>query len=53
MAAKLAEEAREIEKYTDTLMRKPHSKKGKLKTKNRLMLPPTLDEEFYQNLVDN
>jgi methylenetetrahydromethanopterin dehydrogenase len=44
-AAKLAEEAREIEKYNDTLIRKPHAKNGKLKTKTKLMLPPTLDEE--------
>ena len=46
IAAKLAEEAREIEKYADTLVRKPHSKSGKLKTKTKLMLPPTLDEEL-------
>jgi methylenetetrahydromethanopterin dehydrogenase len=50
IAAKLAEDAREIEKYSDTLVRKPHSKHGKLKTKTKLMLPPTLDEEFYRNL---
>jgi methylenetetrahydromethanopterin dehydrogenase len=43
-AAKLAEEAREIEKYNDTLVRKPHAKNGKLKIKTKLMLPPTLDE---------
>lgn len=49
IAARLAEDAREIEKYGDTLTRKPHSKDGKLKTKSRLMLPPTLDEEFYQD----
>ncbi|MCK4435048.1 F420-dependent methylenetetrahydromethanopterin dehydrogenase [Candidatus Bathyarchaeota archaeon] len=49
IAAKLAEEAREIEKYSDTLVRKPHSKSGKLKVKTKLMLPPTLDEEFYRN----
>ncbi len=48
VAATLAEEAREIEKYTDTLVRKPHSKAGKLKTKTSLMLPPALDEEIYQ-----
>jgi len=45
-AAKLAEEAREIEKYGDTLVRKPHSKSGKIKIKTKLMLPPTLDEEL-------
>ena len=43
-AAKLAEEAREIEKYNDTLLRRPHSKTGKLKSKTKLMLPPTSDE---------
>lgn len=48
VAANLAEEAREIEKYADTLRRKPHSKTGKLKTKTSLMLPPTLDKEIYQ-----
>ncbi|UCE29752.1 MAG: F420-dependent methylenetetrahydromethanopterin dehydrogenase [Candidatus Bathyarchaeota archaeon] len=42
-AARLAEEAREIEKYNDALVRKPHSKKGQLKTKTKLMLPPTSD----------
>lgn len=44
-AARLAEEAREIEKYGDTLARKPHSKDGKLKVKTKLMLAPTLDEK--------
>jgi len=48
MAAKLAEEAREIEKYSDTLVRKPHSKKGEPLTKTKLTLPPTLDEELYK-----
>jgi len=48
IAAKLAEEAREIEKSADTLVRKPHSKDGKPKTKAKLMLPPALDEELYQ-----
>ena len=47
-AAKLAEEAREIEKYSDTLMRKPHSKKGEPLTKTKLTLPPTLDEKVYK-----
>lgn len=50
IAAKLAEEAREIEKYGDTLVRKPHSKSGKLKTKTKLMLSPIIDEEFYRRL---
>ncbi|MDH5783579.1 MAG: F420-dependent methylenetetrahydromethanopterin dehydrogenase [Candidatus Bathyarchaeota archaeon] len=51
IAAKLAEEAREIEKYSDTLVRKPHSKDGKPKIKTKLMLPPTLDEKFYRKLL--
>jgi len=46
-AAKLAEEAREIEKYNDSLIRKPHGKSGKLKIKTKLVLPPVFDEEFY------
>ncbi len=50
IAARLAEEAREIEKYSDTLVRKPHSKDGKPKIKSKLMLPPTLDEEFYRKM---
>ena len=41
IAARLAEEAREIEKYNDTLIRKPHAKDGKLKIKAKLMLSPT------------
>ncbi|MEM3627144.1 MAG: F420-dependent methylenetetrahydromethanopterin dehydrogenase [Candidatus Bathyarchaeia archaeon] len=48
VAADLAEEAREIEKYADTLVRRPHSKDGKPKIKEKLMLPPTPDEEIYQ-----
>jgi methylenetetrahydromethanopterin dehydrogenase len=44
-AARLAEEAREIEKYNDSLLRKPHAKDGKLKYKTKLMLQPTFDEE--------
>jgi len=47
-AARLAEEAREIEKCGDTLKRKPHSKDGKIKVKTSLMVPPALDEEFYR-----
>jgi methylenetetrahydromethanopterin dehydrogenase len=43
-AAKLAEEAREIEKNNDTLARRSHSKKGILKVKTKLMLPPTTDD---------
>jgi methylenetetrahydromethanopterin dehydrogenase len=44
-AARLAEEAREIEKGNDTVMRKPHSKRGKVKIKTKLMLPPVSTEE--------
>ena len=47
-AARLAEEAREIEKYADTVARKPHSKEGKPLTKTQLMVPPILDEEAYE-----
>ncbi|MGQ9538841.1 MAG: F420-dependent methylenetetrahydromethanopterin dehydrogenase [Candidatus Bathycorpusculaceae bacterium] len=47
VAANLAEEAREIEKYADTLVRRPHSKEGKLKFKEKLMLSPIFDEENF------
>ncbi len=50
-AARLAEEAREIEKGNDTVMRKPHSKSGKLKIKTKLMLSPVSNEEFYDENV--
>ncbi|MDH7563568.1 MAG: F420-dependent methylenetetrahydromethanopterin dehydrogenase [Candidatus Bathyarchaeota archaeon] len=46
VAARLAEEAREIEKYGDTLMRKPHAKDGRTKCKNSLMSAPVFSEEF-------
>jgi methylenetetrahydromethanopterin dehydrogenase len=39
-AARLAEEAREIEKYNDSVMREPHGKSGRLKSKTKLMLQP-------------
>jgi methylenetetrahydromethanopterin dehydrogenase len=52
MAARLAEEAREIEKYADTLVRKPHSKKGKPLTKTKLMLSPVADEETYRKWLE-
>ncbi len=45
-AARLAEEAREIEKCNDTVVRKPHAKDGKLKVKTELMLPPVSEEDF-------
>jgi methylenetetrahydromethanopterin dehydrogenase len=44
-AARLAEEAREIEKYNDSVMRKPHAKSGRIKSKTKLMLQPTFDEK--------
>jgi methylenetetrahydromethanopterin dehydrogenase len=47
-AAKLAEEAREIEKYSDTLVRKPHSKRGEPLTKTQLMESPSFDDELYK-----
>jgi methylenetetrahydromethanopterin dehydrogenase len=43
-AARLAEEAREIEKYNDSVMRKPHAKNGRLKNKTKLLLDPVFDE---------
>lgn len=50
-AAKLAEEAREIEKGNDTVMRMPHSKSGKMKIKTKLMFPPVSDETLYDKNV--
>jgi methylenetetrahydromethanopterin dehydrogenase len=44
-AARLAEEAREIEKYNDSVMRKPHAKDGRLKNKTDLLVDPVFDEE--------
>jgi methylenetetrahydromethanopterin dehydrogenase len=46
-AARLAEEAREIEKGNDSVVRKPHSKSGKVKVKTKLMLQPVSDEELF------
>ncbi len=46
-AARLAEEAREIEKCNDTVSRKPHAKDGRLKAKTELMLPAVSGKEFY------
>ncbi|NPB00029.1 MAG: F420-dependent methylenetetrahydromethanopterin dehydrogenase [Crenarchaeota archaeon] len=40
-AAMLAEEAREIDKYNDSLLRTPHAKDGKMLTKLRLIEKPT------------
>jgi len=53
VAASLAEEAREIEKYADTLVRRPHSREGRLKVKDKLMLPPAFDETIYQKWLDS
>ena len=48
VAAKLAEEAREIEKYSDSLLRTPHSKKGEPLTKTKLMESPKFDDDLYK-----
>jgi methylenetetrahydromethanopterin dehydrogenase len=48
VAAKLAEEAREIEKYSDTLKRRPHSKKGEPLTKTKLLQSPKIDDVIYK-----
>jgi methylenetetrahydromethanopterin dehydrogenase len=45
-AARLAEEAREIEKYNDTVARKPHAKGGQLKSKTGLMRDPVFDKSI-------
>ncbi len=52
-AAKLAEEAREIEKHQETLERKPHEDTGKPMIKKRLTVPPTRDEEVYQKWLNS
>ena len=44
-AARLAEEAREIEKCNDSVLRKPHGKDGRLKIKTKLLLPATAEEQ--------
>jgi methylenetetrahydromethanopterin dehydrogenase len=44
-AARLAEEAREIEKSNDSVLRKPHGKDGKLKIKTKLLSPATAEEQ--------
>jgi len=40
-AAKLAKEAREIEKYTDSLVRMPHARKGEILKKTKLAEKPS------------
>ena len=47
-AARLAEEAREIEKCNDSVMRKPHAKDGRLKNKTKLLLQPVFDGEMKE-----
>ena len=47
-AARLAEEAREIEKFNDSVMRKPHAKDGRLKNKTKLLLQPVFDGEMKE-----
>jgi methylenetetrahydromethanopterin dehydrogenase len=51
VAAKLAEEAREIEKYSDTLLRTPHSKKGEPLIKTKLMQSPEFDDDLYKKWI--
>jgi len=51
-AARLAEEAREIEKCNDSVMRKPHAKSGKTKIKTKLMLSPVYEEDFEKSLEE-
>ena len=51
-AARLAEEAREIEKCNDSVMRRPHAKSGKTKIKTKLMLSPVYEEEFEKSLEE-
>jgi methylenetetrahydromethanopterin dehydrogenase len=49
-AARLADEAREIEKANDSVARKPHAKDGRLKNKTKLMLQPVFEEEKKEQL---
>jgi len=39
-----------MEKYSDTLLRTPHAKDGRLKIKDKLMLSPTVKEEYYSKV---
>jgi len=48
LAANLAEQAREIEKYSDSVLRTPHSKKGEPLTKRKLMQSPEFDNSLYK-----
>jgi methylenetetrahydromethanopterin dehydrogenase len=52
VAARLAEEAREIEKFNDSLVRRPHAKDGTPKVKEKLLLPPILDEDAYRRWLE-
>ncbi len=49
-AARLAEEAREIEKYNDTVVRKPHAKNGRLKNKTKLLSNAVFDEDAIEKI---
>ena len=40
MAAKLADEAREMEKATDSVIRRPHAKDGKILEKREFLAKP-------------
>jgi methylenetetrahydromethanopterin dehydrogenase len=48
LAANLAEQAREIEKYSDTVIRTPHSKKGDPLIKKELLQDPKFDDILYK-----
>jgi methylenetetrahydromethanopterin dehydrogenase len=48
IAANLAEQAREIEKCSDSVIRTPHSKKGEPLTKKKLMQSPEFDDSLYK-----
>lgn len=52
-AARLAKEAREVEKHGGTLERQPHKETGELMTKSSLTVPPTRDEEVYQRWLQS
>ena len=51
IAARLAEEGEKLKNTADSLMRKPHAKDGKPKTKTKLMAPSSFEEEFHGKVV--
>jgi methylenetetrahydromethanopterin dehydrogenase len=51
-AARLAEKAREIEKYNDSVMRRPHAKNGRLKNKTKLLDDAVFDDESVEKSDD-